>query len=228
MKSLFTSLLVICSFYLSGCDPVDGNLILKEDLNVNKEPNESCQNDSLGCLNQELGSTIPAGGYDMKIESSSERMIQLIISKNLTLVKLELNLPKGKQFPQNGELLLKANESGQPFDFLLGSKVEMRNSENYSGNESCTETVLTQVCFIVSGSNGNQPREKCEMRNVLAKGEQHVEYYYHTVDQYVSAQFLKSGTQEVTGNYSGSRSSSNKIYTRKDRCELYRPYLFVN
>lgn len=218
----------MCSFYLCGCDPVEGNLFLKEDLGVNKTVNESCQNDSLGCLNQEFGTTIPAGGYDMKIEASSERMIQLIISKKLTLVKLELNLPKGKQFPENGELLLAADESGQPFDFLLGSRVDMRNSEAYSGNESCAENILTQVCFVVSGSNGSQPREKCEMRNVLAKGEQHVEYYYHTIDQLVSVQFLKTGTQEVKGNYRGSRSSSNKVYTRKDRCELYRPYLFVN
>lgn len=207
---------------LIGCDPVEGDLVVKESLQIKKVV-EPCNDYSANCFNQEERQTIEPGGYDMKMDVESKKVLSLAISKKWALYKLELKIPDSKYIPSTGELSLSSNESGQPFDFKMKSQTDVSETAIQQGSESCTESIQTEVCYVVPGT---PPRQKCELKWVTAKGMQYVEFYYRTTQQRVSAVFSKISSDQVLASYDGSRSDSQKIYTRKDRCELFRPYIY--
>lgn len=221
MKSLKV-LLSIGLIALMGCDPVEGDLIVNESFQI-KKVSEPCNDYSPQCMNQEDSQVLEKGGYGMKMDVESKKTLNLIISKKWASYKLELKLPENKHVPLTGELSLSSKESGQPFDFKMTSQTDINESEVQSASESCTESVQTEVCYVVPG---NPPTKKCELKWVTAKGQQYVEYYYRNTYQQVSSLFMKTGTQDVLAVYKGSRSDSQKNYTRRDRCELYRPYIY--
>lgn len=207
---------------LIGCDPVEGDLIVKESFTI-KKTIEPCNDYSSNCFNQNDQQAIEAGGYDMKMDVESKNVLSLIISKKWVLHKLELKIPDSKYVPSTGELVLSSQESGQPFDFKMNSKTDISETETQQGSESCTESVQIEQCYVVPGTPATR---KCELKWVIAKGMQYVEYHYRNTYQQVSAVFSKISNSDELARYSGSRSDSQKIYTRKDRCELYRPYIY--
>lgn len=221
MKS--SKVLLLMSFIaLVGCDPVEGDLIVNESFQIKKVV-EPCNDYSPQCMNQDDSQVLEKGGYDMKMDVESQKTLHLLISKKWASYKLELKVPDSKHIPSTGELFLSSQESGQPFDFKLTSQTDIHNSEMQSASEECTQSVQTEVCYVVPG---NPPTKKCELKWVTAKGLQYVEYYYRNTYQQVSSLFTRTGNQDVLAVYKGSRSDSQKIYTRRDRCELYRPYIY--
>lgn len=222
MQKILRVLSLLSLMGLVGCDPVEGDLNVKESFQI-KKVIEPCNDYSANCLNQDELQTLELGGYDMKMDVESQKVLSLAISKKWALYKLELKVPESKHIPSNGELSLSSQESGQPFDFKMSSQTDVSETATQQGSESCTESVQTEVCYIVPG---NPPRQKCELKWATAKGMQYVEFYYRTTQQRVSAVFSKISSDQVLASYGGSRSDSQKIYTRKDRCELFRPFIY--
>lgn len=225
INNILKSLSILSLFLVLGCDPVDGNLTVTKKFTVKKMTDPQCLNDAFSCMNQDENQQVETGSYDMKLDIDSKKSLFLQISKKWTLIKLELNMPENKSVPSTGELKLSASDSGQPFDFTIKSQTDITNSSMQNGSESCSERVQTEVCYIVPG---NPPTKKCEIKWVTAKGLQYVEYYYRNTYQQVESLFLAENTEEVLAVYKGSRSDSDKIYTRRDRCELHRPYVYDN
>lgn len=227
-KRTIISILLSCSsLVFVACDPVEGDLIVQENFTVKRLIESNCADSGSPCWNQDEKAEITADRYTMKMDTESHNRLIINISKSWNTTRLELTLPEGKRLPNNGDLNLSANESGQPFDFKISMQTTVTDSETHRGNESCTERVQTEVCHIVPGTNaGGAPAQKCEMKTVAAKGEKYVEYYFRNVSEKAESLFLKENSSIVVGVYKGSRHNSNKIYTRTDRCELYRPYVY--
>lgn len=229
-KRTITKYILSClSIVFVACDPVAGDLIVQESFTVKKLIDSQCSDSGPSCWSQDDRAELETGGYSMKIDTESNKRLLIDISKKWDTKRIELILPDSKHLPANGELKLSAQESGQPFDFEIQMQTSVSNSEIQNSIESCSERVQTEVCFVVPGSSSaHSPVKKCEIKTIDAKGQKYVEFYYRTISEQAQALFLKEGTEHELAVYKGSRYSSDKIYTRVDRCELFRPYVYDN
>lgn len=205
LKLILTSSLVLLG--VLACDPIKGTLQVVKPFTALAGDS----NDEEGLKNV----TVDAGSYSMKLEMSGKHSAEMKLKSGRQEFVLSLQIPKGKEIPQNGAFALSAKESGQPFDLSGENKTTVTESDQERGQESCQEQVRERVC----GYRGNPPQYVCWDEIRYRQGWMDVEYYFRTTRQEMTAQIQQNA--ELTASFAGARSSDEKIYTYRGFCRGY-------
>ncbi len=217
MKSLIQlSVLAIMTLGLSSCDPFEGVLDVKKAFTVvskaQQQPNcgngesydPSCEQSA-----QPSNIRIPVGNLNAKLDFVGRDQIQITMKIDGRKTTVKMPLPNKLSLPQNGAFEISARELGQSFSAKGDTVTNISDSQPYRGYEQCTYSRYEYVCRIVN----NQQVCREEPRSVY--GQQFVEFFNRSTHQSLNVNFIDTA---VLATFSGTRSSSQKIYTFRDRC----------
>ncbi len=213
MKSLMQlSALAIMTVGLTSCDPFEGLLQVKKAFTViSTEQQSGCGQDyeSAPCGPAETKIRIPAGDQNAKLDFVGRDQIQITMKIDGRKTTVKMPLPNKLSLPQNGAFEISARELGQSFSAKGDTVTNISDSQPYRGYEQCTYSRYEYVCRIVN----NQQVCREEPRTVY--GQQFVEFFNRSTHQSLNVNFIDTA---VFATFSGTRSSSQKIYTFRDRC----------
>lgn len=202
---------------LAACDPIEGTLqVLQPFTAVSGDSSQPCNFNQYDypCMNPTENITVEPGSYRMSLDMRGRGLAQLRLDVGRSQKVLELQVPRGKGIPDNGQVVLTSQESGQPFDLIADTVTNISNSETQQGRESCQVPVYEQVCRL----EGQPARERCQTEVRYQTGSQDVTFYYQTKTQNMTAQIQVSGS--TVAQLNGSRSNTQKIYTYQSSCYL--------
>ncbi len=194
-------LLTFCGLILSGCkkEPyvVKSNLTVVDTLQV--------KNDSSEIVNLTQGD-YPA---DLNINSSRVKVSVKTAEKKQTF---RLILPKNIKFPSNGQLVLSADQSKQPFDTVVDVKTTVEDSRPRTELENCHTTRPDYECTVM----GNPPQSVCYPVNRDVWGRRQVEYVIRSYNREIKAALSAAGKN--LAHIEGARVDSERIYTYEGMC----------
>lgn len=204
------SLLVASLFVLSSCDPFEGLLkVGKKFTIISTETKTNC--DDLDCTVQK---SIPVTVGDYKADFEFQRKdlayIKLTSQQNNKKSYIYLNLPTNINLPkENGNFQITANELQQSFSISGSISTQKTRSELRKGYESCTYTRTVTECSYVNGQH------ICREVPYQYQGQRYAEFYIETTEQNLVLQFIQ---ENPVADFSGSRGSSQKLYTYTGAC----------
>jgi hypothetical protein len=217
MKCLGLLLTTVASLTLTACDPISGTLqVVKSFTALVGSSNQNCTGDNYPCDIQKQPITVTPGNYSMTIDMLGRDTVQINLKSGRYPQIIELSVPPGKEIPSTGSISLTAQESGQPFDLVAHTNTDVQESAKTHGYEYCQISWQEQVCGPTGGGPNQPPQYHCWYETRYQPGEQEVEYFMRTTTQTMQAQISASGT--AAGNYSGSRTANEKIYTYQSQC----------
>lgn len=223
MKKLF--LLTLCVFALSACNAIEGSLeILKEITIVNNASDELiefCRKhpDDYYCkdVDTENKTTIlTVGHYSANLEfPESNKMKIVIFRRNQENTTLTFSLPRGVSIPEyNGEIYLRDEEVGQPYDVIGGVRTDISQSSLQRDIESCTYRTEEWVCR----PDRRRDRRNCGWEPVYRTGRREVEFFYRYTTKHYTIRLNTPDTPETLVNFGGVQNFSDKIYTYQGYC----------
>lgn len=212
MKQLIQILaLSTLTFGLTACDPFEGLLQVKKAFTViSTEKTGSCGGEA-GDFNceQKVNVQIPVGDQNAKLDFLGRDQVQITLKVDGRKKQITMDLPKNANIPQNDEFMITAADLQQGFSIKGGSATNTSDSQTYREFEQCTYTRYETVCNIVNN------QQICHQVPRTVYGQQRVEYFIRSTNQNINVNFIEKA---AVASFNGSRSSSQKIYTRKDYC----------
>ena len=196
MKSLIQlATLAIMTLGLSSCDPFEGVFQVKKTF---------VMTDTYGANYQ-----IPVGSQNTSFEfwSGNRASMKLVIDN--TAQEIMIQLPSANELPENGQFEMPASQLGQKFSIKGTTETKRIDSDLFRGYEQCNYTRYEYVCYIVN----NQQVCRQEQRTIY--GQQRVEYFNRRTNKKLNVNFLDTS---LLATFSGTRSTSERVYTFKDYC----------
>lgn len=196
---------------LTGCDPFEGTLSVKQELTVKStEKRPGCnEGDSFDC-NQIVSVKVPAGDVSAKFEFPSKKEIQIKLKINGKKKTLNLDLPKKLSIPANGEFTVTAADLGQ--DFGAAGRAETKVTEGPIRNETeqCSYTRYETRCHVVNNQT------VCHQVPVTVWGRRWVEYQDRQTDQKIAVNF--GAADNIAATFNGERAFSERIVRYQGQC----------
>lgn len=128
MKKL--ALLAIIALSVVACDSMKGDLSVSNSITVEKKSG------FLGRKREVV--TIEEGKYKAVLNPTSAKNVNLVLKVDGKKVKIPFAIPEGQSLPgYDGDLLIVAADSGQPYDLKIATSSTSSRSGTYSRSESC-------------------------------------------------------------------------------------------
>lgn len=217
MNSLLKIFSVFCLLgILTGCDPIKGTLTVSSPFKAIANNFNKCDGDpDVNCDPDDHKFTVLPGNYDVTFEVTSKKNVNLEMVIRGHKATIEMAIPKGKELPENGGIILSSKESGQPFNLIAEVKTTIHDSEKRAEVQSCTIQWQETVCRQV----GYPPRTECWTQTHTRYGQREVHYFFRTAVKEIVANFsMPAKPDEKSAQFKGSRKDSETIYTYDSGC----------
>jgi hypothetical protein len=209
MKNSKLCAIGLVALSLIGCEyDVSGVLVASEQLvfNYTTDAKDLAKRARKG---KEVTKVLPAGRYQAKIEI--EKSDVDIKANNIAV---QFRIPKGIPLPKNGgQMFVPAHLSAQPYDLSADVEMDITQSAETRDFESCFETITYDDC-----SCGPDGQITCQTRTQQLRADMDVSYYFKYTTRDIQVDIIKAGTNQSVGQFTGSRTDSEKIYTYKGAC----------
>lgn len=182
---------------LTSCDPFEGQLSVKYPFQIKSEDKTM---------------TLAAGDYSAKLKMDGKKQIELSVKSNGKTHKIEIDLPKKLNLPDNGDFAVSAADLGQSFSAAGTAQTTASDSELRSGYEQCSYQRREHVCYPTN-NGGVICRD--EYRTVY--GRQFVEYFDRTTLRNLNVNFIHANGA-LLSNFTGQRSSVERFYRHQGQC----------
>lgn len=208
-------LLLTIPFLLLGCDPIEGVITLNQKLNFLAQPTGNCNDvDPFGC--QPRQDSVPAGQHDVQITQRNRSEVSIKIGSGFKAKYISLNTPNG-EIPLNGRFVLKAAESGQPFDVDVSLKTMVTDGPLLHSRNSCTvERRGYEQCYFIPGRDGSKGVNRCVTRIDVYYGTRDMDYFDRTTRTDLEGKLLTNG--QDAGQMKGDRTKAEQIITYDSGC----------
>ena len=209
------SLLLAC-LGLAACGELSGTITLQRAMNVVDKKGKTQQ--------------LANGTYRAEFEyKEDKREIKLKVKDAIQGKKdleMKIIVPATTEIPRNnGSVVLKGNEIGQPFDLHGELNTDVSETSPTRGVESCTYTereyVCRRVCEERIGRDGKKYTDchrACDYEYVTKYGQKDVEYHYVTTTVSLMADLLETQSQENVGKLNVDRTDSRQVYDYVGPC----------
>lgn len=190
---------LVCAFAIVACsNTINGVLESKEALTFNVK---------------KKAVSIPAGKYETKVKAAKKEVtLEIKVPGQKKATEVSFKVPKGAQLPENnGEFVLTADQSGQPYDVKGSIKTTHVDGPERWDWESCTYEVQRQECWY----QGGQP--VCRWVYYTVHGQRDSRYFIRDTTQVVAFD-LVNATAAAAGSFSGTDRYSQRIYTYQGMC----------
>lgn len=233
-------LLSVLAISIGGCaTSFEGRLDLNEpitfvDLSSKQlQTRAECQapelRDSKKCINlakqiDKNTTVIRAGLYEADIVEGKDELTLKILrpGSSRTLTELPISTANGPGFPNySGSVSLTPQQTGRSFGLKGTFDTNQLESETIRSTEQCSYRVPYRWCGYVpvTDPNTNQTRQvyRCRTRYETHYGAQDVAFFYRHTNKEVFLDLVKADGQ-VIGEYNGTNSNNNKVYTYQGYC----------
>lgn len=192
-RILYMGLLAVSVLALSGCEDIPGVLIVTKNFKVLVKGKEK---------------TISPGEHKTSLDFKKNKVVAKIETADGNL-KVELEVPKDAQIPNNGNFELRSGQSGQPFDILGAVQTTVTESETQRKYESCQKQDYQTIC---------DPKG-CQVVPVIRPGTRLVQFYYRDTNQAMQFDMTAvSNVQDQYGRFEGRALYSEKIMLYEGPC----------
>lgn len=210
-------LLSLCLLF-TACDPIEGSIQVLKPFTMQTLESRNCGNGEQDMC-RTISVTVPAGSHSFTL-TMKNNAATLDISAGRVKAFTDIQIPSGKTIPDNGTVVLTAQESQQSFTSVLNVKTIVSQTDVERGEESCTVTVYEDRCDY--DRNGNR---RCQTVRVDLPGTRQVEFYYRNTDKYLEGKLTApNDLNDVIATLSGSNHDSDKIYTFQGQCFSNYPH----
>ncbi len=149
---------------------------------------------------------IAPGKYQMSLQIKSNNRLKLRID-GYDPIKLKLN--QSVHIPNNGHILLTADQLGQHYDMDLTINTKKYDSEIRRRHQRCSYQVPRMVC---------DPRDRCRTVYETRYGYRTEDYFVRTTIRKINMELLKSASNIVDATFNGVSKWSQDIVTWHTTC----------
>jgi hypothetical protein len=198
-------------FALTGCDPFEGTLSVKQEFTVKStEKSSGCNQLNSSDCDQIVNVKIPVGDVSAKFEFPSKKEIQIKLKINGKKKTLNLDLPKKLSIPSNGQFSVSAADLGQDFGAAGLSETKVTDGPVQKETEECNYTRYEVRCHVVNNQT------VCRRVPVNVWGRRWVEFHERKTEQKMAVNF--GSADNIIAHFNGARNYTERVILNQGQC----------